>query len=219
MISDTFQLVASLLDWLDSFSSSPWFYLVIFVVALLDSVIPIVPSETTVIIGGIAAGQGNLSVGLVIGLGALGAYIGDTLAYLLGRRSGTLITRWFFRGDKGADRLSRAGTQIRKRGGYLLITARFVPGGRTALTFTCGLTRQPFWSWFTRWDLVAVVIWAGYAGSLGFFFGDRFEDDHATAFWWAFGTALCVTVAIEVVRFVRGRLSAQKAGREELAVE
>ncbi len=39
---------------------------------------------------------------------------------------------------------------------------------------------------------------------LGFFFGDRFEDDHTTAFWWAFGTALSVTVLIEVVRYGRG---------------
>ena len=207
MISDGIELVNSLLDWLESFSASPWFYFVIFIIALLDSVIPVVPSETTVIVGGIAAGQGNLSIPLVIVLGAAGAYVGDTIAYLLGRRAGHLITGWFFRGDKGADRLSRAGVQIRKRGGLLLITARFIPGGRTALTFSCGLTRQPFWSWFTRWDLVAVIIWASYAGLLGFFFGERFEDDHATAFWWAFGTAISVTIAIEIVRYVRGKLS------------
>lgn len=210
MISEAFELVNSLLDWLDTFSSSPWFYLVIFVIALLDSIIPVVPSETTVIIGGIAAGQGNLSIVLVLLLGATGAWVGDTSAYLIGRRSGALISRWFFRGEKGADRLLRAGEQIRKRGGLLLITARFIPGGRTALTFTCGLTRQPFWSWFTRWDIVAVVVWASYAGLLGFFFGERFEDDHTAAFWWAFGTALSVTVAIELVRFIRGRSGSKK---------
>lgn len=211
MISEALELVNSLLDWLDTFSSSPWFYLVIFVIALLDSIIPVVPSETTVIIGGIAAGQGNLSIVLVLVLGATGAWVGDTSAYLIGRRSGALISRWFFRGEKGADRLLRAGEQIRKRGGLLLITARFIPGGRTALTFTCGLTRQPFWSWFTRWDIVAVVVWASYAGLLGFFFGERFEDDHTAAFWWAFGTALSVTVAIELVRFIRGRSRSKKS--------
>jgi membrane protein DedA with SNARE-associated domain len=207
VIADLFELVDGVLDWLDTFSASPWFYLVIFTIALLDSVVPVVPSETTVIVGGIAAGQGDLAIGLVIVLGAAGAYIGDTTAYLLGRRAGNLITRWFFRGEKGADRLLRAGEQIRKRGGLLLITARFIPGGRTALTFSCGLTRQPFWTWFTRWDLVAVIIWASYAGLLGFAFGERFEDDHATAFWWAFGTAVGVTVAIEIVRYVRSRLA------------
>jgi membrane protein DedA with SNARE-associated domain len=206
VITASFELLDSMLDWLESFSSSPWFYAVIFAIALLDSVIPVVPSETTVILGGIAAGQDNLSIVLVIGLGALGAFVGDSSAYGLGRRSGSLLTRWFFRGEKGLDRLDRAGSQIRRRGGLLLITARFIPGGRTALTFSCGLTRQPFLEWFTRWDALAVIVWASYAGLLGYFFGDRFEDDHAAAFWWAFGTALSVTVVIELTRFARGRL-------------
>jgi membrane protein DedA with SNARE-associated domain len=206
VIAESLDFVDSVLDWLEGFSASPWFYLVIFTIALLDSVIPVVPSETTVILGGIAAGQDNLSIVLVIALGALGAYVGDSTAYGLGRRSGSLINRWFFRGDKGSDRLLRAGAQIRRRGGLLLITARFIPGGRTAITFSCGVTRQPFFAWFTRWDLVAVILWATYAGSLGYLFGDRFEDDHATAFWWAFGTALSVTVLIEVSRYLRGRI-------------
>lgn len=200
-------MVDSLLDWLETFTSSPWFYLVIFVIAYLDSVVPVVPSETTVILGGIAAGQGKLAIVLVIMLGALGAFLGDSTAYVIGSRSGGWMTRLFFRGPKGADRLARAGEQIRRRGGLLLITARFIPGGRTAVTFTCGLTRQPFVRWFCRWDAVAVVAWACYAGLLGYFFGERFKDNHTAAFWWAFGTALSVTVVIEVVRHLRARMS------------
>ncbi len=204
MISAGFDLVNSIVDWLETFTSSPWFYLVIFTIALLDSVFPIVPSETTVILGGIAAGQDELSIIWVIVLGAIGAYIGDSASYGLGHWAGAPIQRTLFRGEKGEDRLRRASAQIRKRGGLLLITARFIPGGRTALTFTCGLTRVPFVSWFTRWDLVAVVVWSSYAGLLGFFFGDRFEDDHTEAFWWAFGTAMSITVGIELVRAGRG---------------
>ena len=52
--------------WLKDFSSSPWFYLIIFAIAVLDSVLPIVPSETLVIIGGVSAGLGNLWIPLVI---------------------------------------------------------------------------------------------------------------------------------------------------------
>lgn len=212
VIADLFGLIDSALGWLEGFTSSPWFYLVIFVIAYFDSVVPIVPSETTVILGGIAAGQGNLEITAVILLGALGAYAGDSTAYLIGNRSSGLLTRIFFRGEKGPERLIRAGDQIRKRGGLLLITARFIPGGRTAITLSCGLTGQPFLKWFTRWDLLAVSLWASYAGLLGFFFGDRFKDDHTTAFLWAFGTALSVTVAVEVIRFGRARLTGSGHG-------
>jgi membrane protein DedA with SNARE-associated domain len=206
VIQSLTEFADSFLDWIETFTSSPWFYVVLFAVAFLDSIIPIVPSETTVILGGIAAGQDELSIVLVIVIAAFGAFLGDSTAYALGNRYSEQISGVLFRGAKGQDRLARAGDQIRKRGGLLLITARFVPGGRTALTFSCGLTQQPYLNWFLRWDIVAVVIWASYAGLLGFFFGDRFEDDHTRAFWWAFGTALTVTVLIELVRWLRNRI-------------
>lgn len=195
----------SLLETLEELSASPWFYFAIFAIALLDSVIPVVPSETTVILGGAAAGSGELSILAVVALGALGALIGDSTAYVLGRSLERPVKRLLFRGPKGAGRLANLSEQIARRGGFLLITARFIPGGRTALTVTCGVTKQPYAAWFLRWDLLAVVIWASYAGGLGYFFGQRF--DHGTAFMYAFGTALTVTVIIEIVQRLRHRSS------------
>ncbi|MFM1837600.1 MAG: hypothetical protein RLZZ327_474, partial [Actinomycetota bacterium] len=40
------EFVTQAFDWLKDFSSGPWFYVIIFVIAVLDSVLPIVPSET-----------------------------------------------------------------------------------------------------------------------------------------------------------------------------
>ena len=58
-------ILTDLTDWLEDVAAEPWFLLVIFGIAFLDSVIPIVPSETTVILGGVAAGAGdqNLAAG------------------------------------------------------------------------------------------------------------------------------------------------------------
>ncbi len=77
-------IITDVTDWLDEFSSNWWFLLVIFAVALLDSVIPVVPSETTVIIGGVAAGQGNQSIAMVIFAGAFGAFLGIVVGLLFG---------------------------------------------------------------------------------------------------------------------------------------
>jgi hypothetical protein len=38
---------------------------------------------------------------------------------------------------------------------------------------------------------------------LGFLFGQAFEDNHALAFWFAFGTALSITAIVELIRWVR----------------
>jgi len=189
-------------------SQNPWFLLLLFVIALLDSVVPIVPSEFSVIAAGVAAGGGNLlgdyralAIVLVILSGAFGAYAGDSLGYWIGMRSDKALKNLFFRGEKGEQRLFATGEQIRKRGGLLLITARFIPGGRTAMTFSCGLTGQPFWSWFTRWDLLATFLWASYAGLLGFFVSNSI-DNPSTALWLAFGVALSFTVIVEVGRWL-----------------
>lgn len=212
VISWAVDLFESVEELITELSQNPWFFAVLFVVALLDSVVPIVPSEFSVIAGGVAAGAGTLidgrpvlSIALVILAGATGAYVGDSLAYWIGNRSDKLLKRWFFRGEKGEKRLFATGEQIRKRGGLLLITARFIPGGRTAMTFSCGLTGQPFLRWFTRWDILAVTLWASYAGLLGYFVASAIENQR-TALWLAFGFALSLTVLIEVGRWLLDRV-------------
>ncbi len=202
-------IVTDFTDKLDELSSHWWFLLVIFIIALLDSVIPIVPSETTVIVGGVAAGQGNQVLLLVILAGASGAFVGDNMAYTIGDRFTRRVHRWADRKPSRRDRLDAAGRQIRKRGGMLLITARFIPGGRTVLTISSGVTQQPR-IWFAAWIAVATTIWATYAATLGFLFGATFEDNAALAFWLAFATALSITGAIEVVRWLRERRKAQR---------
>lgn len=195
-------IITDLTDWLGDVAENWWFLLVIFAIAFLDSVIPVVPSETAVILGGVAAGQGKQTLVLVILAGALGAFSGDNTAYEIGRRFRPRIERRAAHNEKTARRLDWARTQIRRRGGPLLITARFIPGGRTALTVTSGLTHQPR-GWFCRWIGVAAVIWATYAAGLGAVFGNRFKDNHTLAFLLAFGTALAITGLIELIRHLR----------------
>jgi membrane protein DedA with SNARE-associated domain len=197
-------IVTDLTDWLDEIAGNWWFLLVILVIAFLDSIIPIVPSETTVIIGGVAAGMGDQELWLVILCGATGAFLGDNTAYLIGRRMSGFFARRATRKPKFAARLEWARRQIRLRGGLLLITARFIPGGRSALTLTSGITHQPH-AWFASWVAVAAVIWASYAALLGYVGGRTFQDDHTTAFLVAFGSAITVTVLIELVRYLRHR--------------
>jgi membrane protein DedA with SNARE-associated domain len=211
-------IVTDLTDWLNDIGGEWWFLFVILAIAFLDSVIPVVPSETAVIIGGVAAGQGDQELLLVILCGATGAFLGDNFAYTIGRRFSPAINRRAESRPKTARRLEWARNQIRTRGGPLLITARFIPGGRTALTLTSGLTRQNH-AWFARWIGLAAVIWATYAAGLGYVFGNRFKDNHTAAFLLAFGAALSITLLIELVRHVRKRRAPAEVAVAEVASE
>jgi membrane-associated protein len=192
-------VITDLTDWLDRISSHEWFLLVILIIAFLDSVIPVVPSETCVIIGGVAASQGYLNIYAVIAAGAVGAFLGDNAAYLIGLRASAWFRRRAERKPKFARKLAWAQLQILQRGGLLLITARFIPGGRTVLTLSCGITRQRRW-WFMRWVALATAIWATYSALLGRIGGEAFENSHTKAFLMAFGLAIGTNIVIEIVR-------------------
>jgi membrane-associated protein len=195
-------IITDFSDWLDRTSGHKWFLLVILVIAFLDSVIPVVPSETCVIIGGVAAGVGTQNLLAVIAAGAIGAFLGDNTAYSIGLRASDWFRRRAERKPKFARKLAWAQLQILERGGLLLITARFIPGGRTVLTLSCGITRQSRW-WFVRWVALATTIWATYSALLGRIGGDAFENDHTKAFLTAFGMAIATNVLIEVARHFR----------------
>lgn len=206
LASGVFSWVTDITDTLGDWASNWWFLAVVFVIAFLDSIVPVVPSETTVIIAGVAVSVGEAAYPLwmVIVCGATGAFLGDNTAYQIGRWFSPRFVRRAERRPKFARRLQWAADQIRSRGGLLLITARFIPGGRTLLTLSSGITRQPR-VWFVAWVAIACTIWATYAAGLAYLVGQPFKDNHTLAFWVAFGTALFVNVVIEVVRHLRAR--------------
>jgi membrane protein DedA with SNARE-associated domain len=193
-------MLSSLVNWVEDIARSPWFYLIVYVIALLDSVIPVVPSETVVIIGGVAASAHDKWLLGVIVVAALGALSGDNLAYLIGRQaSGWLERRREKQGKKS--RLDWAGRQLKKRGGVLILTARFIPGGRTAVTVMSGVTHQR-WVKFLIFTILAGAAWASYAALLGYFGGQRFQDNHTAAFILAFAMAISVSLLIELARYI-----------------
>ncbi len=198
-------VVNTFFDWLKESSASPWFYLIIFAVAVFDSILPIVPSETLVIIGGVSAGSGSLSIALVIVCAASGAFIGDNLSYLIGREASDWVIKRRARTERGAKQMANIVEQIHDRGGMLLITARFIPGGRTLLTLSCGVTQQPR-KWFIGWAVVAASVWSLYASLLGFIGGKSFADNHTKAFLIAFAGAFGVTLIVEVFRVISHRI-------------
>ena len=67
--------------------SSPASYLVAVLVPALDAILPVLPSETAVIALGVAtAGSEDPRIAVLVLLAAFGAFLGDNVNYLLGRR-------------------------------------------------------------------------------------------------------------------------------------
>jgi membrane protein DedA with SNARE-associated domain len=188
---------------IDLISDAWWTYPFLFLFALLDSIIPLVPSETAVIAAGVVAGTGGLNIAVVIAVAATGAVCGDNIAYEIGKRARPWIERRFS-SAKAARRLEWARELLARRGVGLIIVARFIPGGRTAVTLTAGMTAMNRFK-FVAATIVAGVLWATYAALLGYFGGRTFEDNHTLAFVVAFAAALSITALTELVRWLLRR--------------
>jgi membrane protein DedA with SNARE-associated domain len=189
----------------DAVSGAWWSYPVIFLVAMLDAFFPIVPSETLAITGGVLAGSGDLELWLVILAASTGAIVGDNISYFLGAWVGEHTVKRLFRSEKAHRGFDWAERQLEERGGYLIVIARFIPGGRTAVTFASGYTHAMPWRRFIVYDVIAGVIWGSYTALLGYFGGKQFEEQPWKGLLLAFGVAIGVAVLIEVVRHLRQR--------------
>jgi membrane-associated protein len=181
-------------------SSSPWTYGLVLAFAALDALFPIFPSETAAIAAGVLAAAGDLNIVLVVVAAAVGAFLGDNSSYLVGRAAGrTAVSRLLGRAPVG--RLRWAGRVLQERGWYLVIVARFVPGGRTAATLTAGMTKMRG-RIFVLAAAAAAALWASFAAGLGYAGGRAFEDEPWRAVAAALGLALVVAAGVEVVRRV-----------------
>ena len=185
-------------------AGAPISYLIAIIVPALDAIFPVLPSETAVIALGVAtAGSTDPRIALLVACAAAGAFLGDNLSYLLGRRFGPAVERRFFATEKGVGRRQWAERSLQRFGTQLLIVCRFIPGGRTAVTLSCGLvgySRRRF----VAATAVAAVIWACYAFFIGRLGGKAFEDRPWIGLGVAFGITVAVSAVIEAVRRIRG---------------
>lgn len=207
-------MTQNIMQFMEELMSSPWIYLGIFLIALLDGFFPVVPAETAVITAGVyASTNGKPILWLVVIVAAAGAFAGDHISYFIGRTAGGGIRRKMKPGSKKAKLFDWAENALAERGGLVLIIARYIPGGRTATTLITGSVGYPLRK-FAFFDSIAGISWALYSVGIGFFAGHAVEGDPIKGLLLGFGIAVSITILHETVSFIRKR---NKRKREELA--
>ena len=182
-------------------------YLIALLVPAFDAVFPVLPSETAIIALGVAtAGSADPRIALLVAFSAAGAFLGDNLCYLLGRRFGPRVERRFFASEKGKRRRAWAERSLERYGMPLIVVCRFIPGGRTAVTLCCGMVGYQRRR-FVIATAAAGAIWASYSFFIGRLGGRAFEDKPWAGLLLAFGATAVVSGLIEVIRRIRSSRS------------
>jgi membrane protein DedA with SNARE-associated domain len=190
-------------------------YLIALLLPAFDAIIPVLPSETAVIALGVTtSGSSDPRIALLVACAAVGAFLGDNLCYLLGRRFGPAVQRRFFATPKGERTRAWAERSLGRFGTQLIIVCRFIPGGRTAVTLTCGLVGYPRRR-FVPATAVAAVIWALYAFLIGRIGGQAFEHNIWAGLAVALGASIVISGLAELIRRLHGRGRSRPAGQVE----
>ena len=163
-----------LVDWVVAAGSSPWMFLILFFFVAIDAFFPPVPSESAVVaVAAISASEGWLHVGLLFLVAAAGAWVGDNVAYAIGRGIGTHGLRRI-KWPKLHEGLDWAGRQLDRRAATLLLAARYVPVGRTAVNLTAGASGFPR-RHFMLLTILSSLSWALWSVGLGLAAGQWLE--------------------------------------------
>ncbi|MFD6859684.1 DedA family protein [Rhodococcus sp. NPDC060090] len=184
-----------------------WVYPLLFFVCILDGFFPPVPSETILVtLASLSGSTGKPYLWLVIPLAALGAIIGDNIAYTIGRKVGTERFAWM-RKPRARKAFAWARHGLDKRGAAIIITARYIPIGRIAVNMTAGATRYPRKK-FVPLTIIGGLTWAVYSSMMGRLVGGFFHDQPLLGAV----VSICVAVLLGIgVDHVMQRLHTGKA--------
>jgi membrane protein DedA with SNARE-associated domain len=184
----------SITDWL-AHSSGPALYAVVAALVFCEDALFfgfVLPGETAVVLGGVVASQGGVSVALLCAVVVLAAVAGDSVGYEIGRRFGPRIldTRPL-RGHR--ERIGRAQELIRHRGPAAVFLGRFIAFFRAMMPALAGMSGMRYRT-FLLFNAAGGLVWGVGFTLLGYFAGTAYQKVERTA-----GTAVAVVVAIGVI--------------------
>jgi len=148
-----------------------WGYAVIFAGMLLENAGVPLPGETITLLGGYAAGSGQLNLWGVMAAAAGGAVLGDNLGYWVGRRLGwpvmLRVGGWL---GQRPDQLEQLRQRFLRRAGLSVFLGRFVAVLRVLAGPLAGAVAMPYRR-FLLCNLAGALLWASTMVSLAWLWG------------------------------------------------
>ena len=147
-----------------------WTYLLVGLLAFLETgafVGLVAPGETVVIAGGVIAGQGEISLLVLIGIVWACAFLGDTTSFFIGRRLGRdFILRHGPKLKITEERLEQVERFFQRHGGKTILIGRFVGLVRALAPFIAGSSGLSYGR-FAPYSVIGTGLWATVFSVLG----------------------------------------------------
>ncbi|MGY3041251.1 membrane protein DedA with SNARE-associated domain [Rhodanobacter sp. TND4EL1] len=151
-------------------------YVAVFIALMICGAGLPLPEDITLVAGGVIAGLGYANVHVMVALAMFGVLLGDCAIFLLGHHYGSRILKWrFVARILTPARYSKVQDKFQRYGNRVLFFARFLPGMRTTVYLTAGMTHRVSFARFLFIDTVAALISVPFWVYLGFLGADNHE--------------------------------------------
>jgi membrane protein DedA with SNARE-associated domain/membrane-associated phospholipid phosphatase len=149
-----------------------WTYLLVAALAFLETgafVGLVAPGEFTVMLGGAVAGQGDISLPLILGITWLSAFLGDSVSFMLGAKLGRgFLVRHGARFQITDERLHQVERYFDRHGGKTIFIGRFIGLVRALAPFIAGSSRMRY-SAFAPYSILGTGLWSAVFILIGYF--------------------------------------------------
>jgi len=164
------------INFISTFSDLDWLILFLpFLILIFCGLGLPVPEDIVLIFLGFLVYSGYGNIFFAVFLGYFGIIIGDSIIFIAGKRYGIKILKFrLFSRVITKGRLKKAKQFIVNHGKKTIFMARFLPGLRTPIFFTCGTLKMKFMIFFII-DSLAAILSAPVFTLLGYFFGDKID--------------------------------------------
>ncbi|SFK31954.1 membrane protein DedA, SNARE-associated domain [Sphingomonas sp. NFR04] len=157
-----------------------WGYWGIFLLMVLENVIPPVPSEAIMGMAGIGAARGHFDPVLLVLVGTLGTVVGNLFWWEIGRRLGyerlqPFVARWGRWLTVEWHDVERFKGYFDRWGGPTIFVFRFMPFGRTIISLPAGLMHMPFWK-FCLYTAAGSALWNAALVGVGYGLGSAIAE-------------------------------------------
>jgi len=156
----------------------------------------VAPGETAVVLGGVVAAHGEVSLPVMLLVVWLSAALGDLVSYMLGRKLGRpfLVQRGPRLGVT-PDRLARVESFFDKHGPKAILVGRFVGIVRAVAPFLAGASGMRLRT-FLPWSLLGTAAWAATFTLVGYVFSESFSSAAEITTRAALGLAVVAALAL-----------------------
>lgn len=181
-------------------------YLGIFFLMVLENVIPPIPSELIMGLGGIAVARGHMEFLPLLLSGTAGSVLGNWVWYWLGNRLGyarlrPFVDRWGRWLTLEWEDVEKAQRFFQKHGQWVVFFTRFSPLLRTIISLPAGLAHMSLWR-FLAYTAAGSAIWNVFLILGGHWLGDTFAEAEAVIGWATIAAAV-VVVILYIHRVIR----------------